>query len=92
MSGFPHAYRMATNRAYNQEFAATAPFYVSAGDVNGDGKPDIVTTNYGSNTVSVILGNGDGTFQARQDLATGTNPKRRRHRGLQWRMANRILS
>ena len=34
-----------------------------------------MTTNYGSNTVSVLLGNGDGTFQAGQDFATGTNPK-----------------
>ncbi len=32
-------------------------------DVNGDGKLDIVVPNYQSNTLAVVLGNGDGTFQ-----------------------------
>jgi hypothetical protein len=36
---------------------------VTAGDFNGDGKPDLAVANYGSTNVSVMLGNGDGTFQ-----------------------------
>src|SRR5262249_18993298 len=32
-------------------------------DLNGDGIPDLVLANAGSNTVSVLLGNSDGTFQ-----------------------------
>ena len=44
--------------------SARAPSSVAVADVNGDGKPDLVVANYGSNTVSVLLGNGDGTFQA----------------------------
>jgi FG-GAP-like repeat/Abnormal spindle-like microcephaly-assoc'd, ASPM-SPD-2-Hydin/FG-GAP repeat len=37
---------------------------IVAADVNGDGKLDIVVTNsYYSNTIGVLLGNGDGTFQ-----------------------------
>ena len=36
---------------------------VAAGDFNGDGKPDLVVANFNDNTVSVLLGNGDGTFQ-----------------------------
>ncbi|WP_020476078.1 beta strand repeat-containing protein [Zavarzinella formosa] len=40
------------------------PQSVSVGDVNGDGKPDLVTANFNDNTVSVLLGNGDGTFAA----------------------------
>lgn len=35
---------------------------VAVGDVNMDGKPDVVVANWGSGTVSVLLGNGDGTF------------------------------
>ena len=32
-------------------------------DFNEDGVPDLVVTNYDSSDVSVLLGNGDGTFQ-----------------------------
>ncbi len=42
--------------------------------MNSDGKPDIVVANKGSNTIGVLLGNGNGTFQAQQTLATGTAP------------------
>ena len=33
-------------------------------DVNGDGKLDIIAGNNSPNVVAVLLGNGDGTFQA----------------------------
>lgn len=35
-----------------------------AGDLNGDGATDLVASNRGDATVSVIMGNGDGTFRA----------------------------
>jgi hypothetical protein len=40
-------------------------------DVNNDGKPDILTSNYSD--ISVLLGNGDGTFQAATSVASGTS-------------------
>src|SRR5204862_447537 len=52
----------------------STPLSVAAADVNGDGKPDLAAANYGSATVSVLLGNGNGTFQAKQDFATGARP------------------
>jgi len=40
--------------------ASFTPFGVATGDVNGDGRPDVVTANSGNNTVSVLLNQGTG--------------------------------
>jgi uncharacterized protein (TIGR03437 family) len=40
----------------------TGPHSVAIADFNGDGKPDIVTSNSGNNTVTILLGNGLGGF------------------------------
>jgi uncharacterized protein (TIGR03437 family) len=39
------------------------PDGLAAGDFNGDGNLDLVIANAGSNSVAVMLGNGDGTFR-----------------------------
>ncbi|WP_341899605.1 FG-GAP-like repeat-containing protein [Synechococcus sp. UW140] len=52
----------------------TGPFSVALGDVNGDGRLDIITANSASNNASVLLGNGNGTLQGQQIFATGQNP------------------
>ena len=59
-----------------QVFATgSEPNSVAVGDFNGDGKLDLAVVNYGSNTVSVFLGNGNGTYQAPQTYATGNGPR-----------------
>ena len=50
------------------------PVSVALGDVNRDGRPDLAVANVGDDTVSVLLGNGDGTFQAAVSFATGSSP------------------
>src|SRR2546428_795657 len=50
------------------------PLSVAIGDVSGVGKPDLATANSFSNTVSVLLGNGDGTFGAKVNYGTGRFP------------------
>ena len=55
------------------------------GDFNGDGKLDLVVTNQYSSTVSVLLGNGDGTFQAQQTYADRQQPVLGGGGRLQWR-------
>jgi hypothetical protein len=42
------------------------------GDFNGDGKVDLATSNGSAKSVSVLLGNGDGAFQAHVDYGTNT--------------------
>jgi FG-GAP-like repeat/FG-GAP repeat len=39
------------------------PVAVAVADTNQDGKPDLVTANLASNDFSLLLGNGDGTYQ-----------------------------
>jgi hypothetical protein len=47
---------------------------LALGDLNGDGKLDVVTPDLGANQVGVLLGKGDGSLAARQGYPTGERP------------------
>src|SRR2546429_411938 len=59
------------------------PVSFAVRDLNGDGNLDLVVANYGCSpcsppirgSVSVLVGNGDGTFQAVAKYDTGPNPQ-----------------
>ena len=51
-----------------------SPSAVAVGDFNGDGKLDMAVADVGDNTVSILLGNGDGTFQSQSTFPTGVAP------------------
>ena len=53
----------------------TTPQGIVTGDFNADGKIDLAVANYGDNTVSILLGNGDGTFTLQSLIAVGVNPE-----------------
>ncbi len=50
------------------------PAQMAEGDFNGDGKLDLAVSNSSGNTVSIYLGNGDGTFQPPISFSTTTKP------------------
>jgi hypothetical protein len=56
-------------------YPGISPLSIAVGDFNRDGKLDLAVGNWTSNNVSVLLGNGDGTFQAAVDYATGSEPE-----------------
>jgi len=76
------------------EGARTPPgsYGIALADLNGDGNLDAVVTNMcttqadcTNGSVSVFLGNGDGTFQAGVIYSSGGYGISCRHCGLEWR-------
>ncbi len=61
----------------SQVAVGTSPFGVAVGDFNSDGFADLAVTNLDDNTVSILLGDGHGTFtQATgSPIAVGNVPR-----------------
>src|SRR5262249_18709428 len=47
------------------------PWWIALGDVNNDTVLDIISANKGSDTIGILLGNGDGTFAPTVTYSTG---------------------
>lgn len=52
-----------------------SPNAIVVADVNRDRKLDIITANYFASTVSVVLGNGNGTFKPEKHFMVGPTPQ-----------------
>ena len=55
--------------------SGNGPRHVSPGDFNGDGYPDIAVANVDGDDVSILLGNGDGTFRPAVHYDVGNYPQ-----------------
>jgi len=53
----------------------SGPIAMVAGDFNSDGRIDLAVPSYTFNDVSILLGNGDGTFQPQITYAVGSAPE-----------------
>lgn len=50
------------------------PTNLAVADFNNDMKPDLAVTNQVTNDVSILLGNGDGSFQSQMLFTAGSSP------------------
>lgn len=50
------------------------PLWMTFGDFNDDGRPDLATANFVSSNISVLIGTGGGGFAPATDTAVGANP------------------
>ena len=54
--------------------SGVGPAGIASADFNNDSVPDLVTANQTANTASILLGNGDGTFQTNVDYPVSQLP------------------
>ncbi|MFE7546466.1 FG-GAP-like repeat-containing protein [Streptomyces gardneri] len=62
-TGHREQYYIGGGRPTSYSARQLRPSGLKAGDVLGDGKPDVVTVNAGTSDISVLLGDGRGTFR-----------------------------
>ena len=57
--------------------AGINPRAIASADFNGDGSMDLATANtsFGSNNISILLGNGLGGFGVATNFPVGTSPQ-----------------
>jgi hypothetical protein len=60
--------------AYEYRLQGPGTYGLAVADLNADGKPDVVTVDYYTGTVSVLMGLGDGLLSNESFFATGQSP------------------
>ena len=60
---------------YKDFSVGKSPTSIRVGDFNGDGFFDIMTSNIQGNSLSILLGNGDGNFQDQKILSACQEPR-----------------
>lgn len=60
---------------YSNYAVGENPTSIATADFNGDGSTDLITTNISSNTLSILFGNGDGSFQKQESIRTCQEPR-----------------
>ena len=70
-TGFAAAVRYETSTGAGK---GLGPNSLAIGDINGDGKQDVITANTYSGDVSVLVGAGNGTFAAPRNFMAGDTP------------------
>jgi hypothetical protein len=70
-----HAQSISLSAATKLVTNGAASTAVTSGDFNGDGKADLAVAHQDSNNVSVLVGNGDGTFSAATLFTAGYAPR-----------------
>lgn len=73
--GYFYSYASVTFAPMVTYTARTGPSGIASGDVSGDGKLDLAVANYNSGTVSIYLGNGDGSFGNQVTYTVGSLPE-----------------
>lgn len=54
--------------------AGGLPHYIYASDLDNDGYNDVIVANYDSDNISILMNNGDGTFQSQINYAVVSSP------------------
>src|SRR5260370_37695184 len=70
-TAFSQSFTFSQKNSYS---VGTAPGSIVTADFNGDGKADLATMDIISFTVTVLMGNGDGTFRALSSYASPCQP------------------
>src|SRR5690349_9924666 len=74
LAAFSATHRAIDFQAHVDYATGSGPIGVVVADFNRDGNADLATSNEFGNTVTVLLGNGDGTMQTGTDYAAGRSP------------------